>query len=64
MRRPDHGGRIRGNDIAGLVAGSREAAQAIDREAEAITNEELEEELSRLRQGEDSTDLWEAEGWK
>ena len=64
VRRPDHRGKITENDIAKLVEGSREAAVTINRVAQAITKDNLQDELRRLREGEDSECLWETNGWK
>lgn len=49
VRRPGHGGRINEDDLAELVAGSRGAAEAIGKAAEALTEEELRKEMGRLR---------------
>ena len=64
VRRPDHKGSITEEDLTRLVSGSREASAAIHDAAQATTKEELEDELSRLREGENSAVLWETDGWK
>lgn len=64
IRRPDHRGSITEEDLKRLVSGSREASAAIHDAAHATTKEELEEELRSLREGENSTVLWESDSWK
>ena len=64
VRRPDHRGKVTSEDIAELVAGGKEAATAVGIAAGAITEEELETELKRLREGEDSDAPWESDDWK
>ena len=64
VRRPGHGGRISEDDLARLVVASKEAAAAICDAAEATTEEELAAELGKLRAGEDSTEVWDTDGWK
>ena len=64
VRRPEHSGRITKNDISKLVIASREAATEINSAAQAITEEELENYLTTLIEGEDSGELWESEKWK
>ena len=64
VRRPDHRGKVTSEDIAELVAGGKEAATAVGIAAGAITEEELETELRRLGEGEDSDAPWESDDWK
>ena len=64
VRRPDHDGRITDNDIADLVAASKEAATAMANAAESTTSEELASELNRLRAWENSANMWETENRK
>ena len=64
VRRPENRGRITEDDIAEIVAGSGRAAAAIADAAQAITEEDLRRELTRLREGEESAEIWGAEGWK
>ena len=64
VRRPNHAGAITEADIDGLVAGCKDAAKAINKTVQATTREKLEEELSKLREGDSCAGLWETEDWK
>ena len=64
VRRPEHRRGITEEDLTKLIVGSREAAAAISEAAQGTTKEELADELSRLREGENDASVWETEGWK
>ena len=64
VRRPDHRGRITDDDMANLIAGSRKAAAEIGTVAGALKEQELKDEMARLRKEEGSSDVWETGAWR
>ena len=64
VKRPSHRGAITSDDIAKLVAGSKDAAAAVSNAALATTEEHLQNDLGRLRKCEDSPELWRTDDWK
>ena len=64
VRRPDHKGEITEDDITGLVEGSKEAAKAINKAAKTITIEKVAKEFDSLKEGKDSMEIWNGDGWE